>query len=163
MRKLIPLMACILLAGCDYTVPLVKSPELKIDPEPVGLWQRTKQDGQVESLLVIPSSKTEYMVSLPAGSKNAMFARACLCRSGDLTLVQLEWFGTATGTVPDDNKVFQYATFSVAGDTMTIRMLNTDLVKGTVKTSSELAKALRTNRDKSDCFHNEMVFRRVKK
>ena len=162
MKKLMAIVACTVLVGCDYTVPLVKTPEMGIDSGIVGLWQRSKEDGQMESLLVLPLSKQEYMVSFPAGSKDAMFARACLCRSADKTLVQLEWFGTAQAKLPEGNRVFQFAAYSVAGDTITIRLLNADLVKKDAKSSAELAGAIADNKDKPDLFRNEMVFKKLK-
>ena len=162
MKKLMALVVCTMLTGCEYTVPLVKTPALGIDPAAVGLWQRAKADGQKESLLVLPLNKQEYMVSFPAGSKDAMFARACLCRTADKTLVQLEWVGTAQGKLPKDNRVFQFATYSVAGDTITVRMLNADVVKKDVKSTDELVKAIAENKDKPDILKNKMVFTKVK-
>lgn len=75
MKRVILVAVCVMLAGCDYTVLLVKTPEIDIDKSVVGLWERSKNDGQTESLLILPLNKHEYMVSYPAGSKNAMFAR----------------------------------------------------------------------------------------
>ncbi|MBI2440202.1 MAG: hypothetical protein HYV35_02405 [Lentisphaerae bacterium] len=162
MRKAIILVACGLLAGCDYTVPLVKTPELEIQAEVIGLWQRTKADGQIEKVLVLPLGKREYLVSFPAGSPDAMFARACLCRSADRTLVQLEWLGTAQAKLLEDDRVFQFAAYTLSGDTLTIRLLNSDCVKKDAKSSDELAKALLHNKDNPDLFRNEMVFSKVK-
>lgn len=162
MKKLMTLVACGMLAGCDYTVPLFKTPELAIDSGVVGLWQRSKEDGQKESLLVLPLNKQEYLVSFPAGSKDAMSARACLCRTADMTLVQLEWIGTVQGKLPQDNRVFQFAGYSVVGDTLTARMLNTAVVKKDVKSSRELAKAITDNKDKPDLFGDKIVFTKLK-
>lgn len=161
MKKLVALVVCGMLAGCEYTVPLVKTPELGIDSAVVGLWQRAKEDGQEESVLVLPLNKQEYLVSFPAGSKNAMFARACLCRTASMTLVQLEWFGTAQGKLPDGNRVFQFATYAVVGDAITVRMLNTDVVKKDVKSTDDLAKAIADNKDKPDFLKDKMVFTKI--
>ena len=162
---LLCLAAGAFLAGCDYTVPLVKTPELSIDPGIIGLWQSPKENGQPESLLVLPLSKQEYLVSYPAGSTDAMFARACLCRTADMTLVQLEWFGTAKGNLPDDEdkRVFQFADYALAGDTLTVRMLNADVVKKEVKSKNELAQAIASNKDRPELFKDKMVFIKVKK
>lgn len=162
MKKLMALVVCGMFAGCEYTVPLVKTPKLGIDSSVVGLWQRTKENKQKESLLVLPLNKQEYMVSFPAGSKGAMFARACLVRTADKTLVQLEWIGTAQGKLPEGNRVFQFAAYSVVGDTITVRMLNADVVKKDVKSTDELAKAIADNKDKPNLFRDKMVFTKVK-
>ena len=162
MKKLMVIVACGVLVGCDYTVPLVRTPVLGIDSGVVGLWQRSKEDGQKESLLMLPLNKQEYMVSFPAGSKDAMFARACLCRIADKTLVQLEWIGNAQGKLLETNRVFQFAAYSVVGDTITVRMLNADVVKKDVKSTDELANAIADNKDKPDLFRDKMVFTKVK-
>jgi hypothetical protein len=161
-KKLIAVVVCGLLAGCEYTVPVVKTPDMDIDSGIVGSWQRTNEEGKVENLLVLPLNKKEYLVSFPAGSKDSMFARACRCRVADKALVQLDWFGTAQGKLPEDNRVFQFATYSLAGDTITVRMLNADVVKKDVKSTEELVKAIADNKDKPDLFRDKMVFRKVR-
>jgi len=159
MKNLIVMIACGLLVGCDYTVPLVKTPAREIDSAAIGLWQG-QQD---ENLLVLPLSKVEYLVSLPAGSKDALFARACACSSSDNSLVQLEWFGTAKGKLPDgDGRIFQFAQYVITADTLSIRMLNPEVVKNTVKTSKELAKAIHDNHDNPNLFKSATVYKKVK-
>jgi hypothetical protein len=153
---------CGVLVGCDYTVPLVNRPEIGIDSGVIGLWQGAQGEGQREGLLVLPLNKQEYMVSFPASSTNAMFARACLCRTARKNLVQLEWFGTAQAKLPEDKRVFQFVTYSVTGDTLTLRLLNADLVKRDVKSSEELAKAIANSEDNPNLFRGEMVFTKVK-
>lgn len=163
MKKLLIMLSCGLLVGCDFTVPLVKTPELAIDKSVLGLWQRSKEDGQTEQLLVLPLDEREYLVSFPSGSKEAMYARACLCRVADKTLVQLKWFGTAEANLPEDNRVFQFATYSITADKITIRLLNSEVVKKDVASTEELTKAIVANRDNPKLFGEGMVFTKVKK
>lgn len=163
MKKLLAVVVCGLLTGCDYTVPLVTSPEIEIDRSVLGLWQTSKAEGGTEQLLVLPLDKCEYLVSYPSGAKDAMFARACLCRTAGMMLVQLKWLGTAEGALPDDNRVFQFVSYSVKGDVLTIRLLNTDLVKSDAASTKELAKAIAGNKDNPGLFKEGMVFTKVKK
>ena len=162
MKKLMLLMACGMLLGCDYTVPLVKTPTLNTDPALVGLWQRTKPDGQAESLVVLPLGTREYLVSFPSGSKDSMFARACLCRVAERTLVQLEWIGNGQGKTVEDGRAFQFAAYTVTGEALTVRMLNTSVVSKDVKSSKELTAAIAANKDKPNLFNDEMVYSKVK-
>jgi hypothetical protein len=150
------------LAGCDYTVPLADKPEQAIDAALVGAWERTTADGETERLLVLPLSKTEYLVSFPAGSKNAMFARACLCKAADLSLVQLTWFGTARGAVPEDSRVYQFASCTVTGDTLKGRLLNADVVDRDAASSAALSTAIEANKENALLFREEMVFKKEK-
>lgn len=162
MKKLIVLVACTMLAGCDYTVPLVKTPGMGIDNGVVGLWERTKEDGQTERLLVLPLSKQEYLVSFPSSAEDAMFARASLCSTAGKTLVQLEWIGTVQGGLPEDNRVFQFAAYSVAENTLRVRMLNADVVKTDAGSSDALARAISENKNNPALFREEMAFEKVR-
>jgi hypothetical protein len=163
MKKSLIVLACGLLAGCEYTVPLAQNPEIEIDRAVLGLWQRSKEDGQTEQILVLPLDKREYLVSYPAASPDAMFARACLARTAGKTLVQLKWFGTAQANLPDDDRVYQFVTYSVAEDKLTVRLLNSDVVGKDAKSTDELARAIAANADKTDLFREAMVFTRVQK
>ncbi len=162
MKKLAALLVCGMLIGCEYAVPLVKAPAIAVDPAAVGVWERTKGDGQTERLLVLPLGEREYLVSFPAGAKDAMFARACLCRTAGITLVQLTWLGTARAKLPEDGRVFQFATYAITGDRLGVRLLNSEVVKKEAASAEELAKAIAADKDKPDLFREEMVFTRIK-
>lgn len=56
-----------------------------------------------------------------------------------------------------------FAAYSVAGDTLTVRMLNTKVVKKDVNSSDELAKAIADNKDRPDIFGDKMVLTKVNK
>lgn len=148
------------LAGCDYTVQLAKTPELPIDRALVGVWSRTNDNEPAQRLLVLPLGPNEYLVSFPAGDKNAMFANACLCKAGEWTLAQLAWFGTARGVTPDDTRVYQYAAYTVKGDTLQIGLLNADVVPRAVTTAEALIKALASNRENPELFRDTMTFKK---
>lgn len=163
MNKFVLLVVCGLLAGCDYTVPLVTTPTLPMDSRVAGLWQRTDEKKITESLLILPLSREESLVSFPAGAKDAMFGRACLCRVGNKTLVQLQWFGTAEGKGADGDRVFQFADYTVSGDTIKIRLLNSDVVKRDAKSYDELATAIAENTGKTNLFREDMVFKKTSK
>ena len=156
-------VVCALLIGCDYTVPLATAPELEIDRSILGVWQTPKEDGQTDQLLVLPLDKHEYLVAYPAGAKDAMYARACLCRTSDKGLVQLKWFGSAQGDLPEDNRVYQFAAYSVKADKLTVRMLNADVVSKDVASTKELAGAIAKNKDNPSLFREATVFTRVSK
>lgn len=162
LRVMMTALSLTFLAGCDYTVSLVNAPELPVDQALVGAWSRADGNERTERLLVLPLGANEYLVSFPAGEKNAMFARACLCRAEDRTLVRLTWFGTAQGVVPTDGRVFQYAAYSVKGDTLYVSLLNADLVKRNAATSEALHQAIAANRDSPDLFREAMSFKKEK-
>ena len=161
MRIWMPVAACILLAGCDYTVPLANLPVADPDPAVIGLWERTPGGSSTERLLVLPLNQKEYLVSFPAGSTNAMFARACIIRLAGKAAVQLTWIGTAQAGLPDDPRVYQFATFTVDGNTLSVRLLNADLVNRDVTSPAELEKAIANAKDHPALFRDAMVFHKV--
>jgi hypothetical protein len=152
---------CALLAGCDYTTPLVTAPAVDIDPAAIGVWQRTSAYGNTETLLVLPLNRHEYLVSFPAGAKHAMFARATTWRGADMTLVQADWFGTAEGKVPDDKRTFQYAAYAIEGDSITVRLLNPEVVSKDIASTEALAQAIADNKNHPRLFREAMVFRKI--
>jgi hypothetical protein len=163
MKKLLTLLACALLAGCDYTVPLTTAPAMELDKSLLGLWENSTEDNKIDQLLVLPLDAKEYLVSFPSGDKDGMFARACLCRAGDKTLVQLKWFGTADGKLPEDNRVYQYASYAVEGGKLTVRFLNTEVVSKNAASTEELAGFIAANGDKTNLFKAGTIFTKVNK
>ena len=155
------LLAAALLSACDYTVPLVTTPDHVLDAALVGAWQRTREDGQVERLLVLPLGPREYLVAYPAGAPEAMYARACRWTGPDLSLLQIEWVGTARGGVPDDPKVYQYASCRVEEGALRVRLLNNDVVSGAVTSAAELVHSVAAHRADENLFRPEMVFTNI--
>ncbi len=160
-NALIAVACAVALAGCDYTVSLTDAPELPIDKTLVGSWERTTQQGERQRLLVLPLGPNEYLVSFPAGAKDAMFARAALCKTGTLTLIQLAWFGTAQGATPEDGRIFQYASYTLADGTLKGRLLNADVVDRDVSSAAALSAAIEANRDNPKLFRDAWEFTRA--
>ena len=151
----------LLLSGCDYTVPLVQTPDMNMDPALCGLWQSTDEEKDANRLLVLPLDEREYLVSYPAGKTDAMFARAGLCRCGDQTFIQLKWIGTARGALPENNRVYQYVTGSVTDDTLTVRLLNSDTVSKDLATTEALAAAIVEHAGSPELFRKDMRFLKI--
>lgn len=152
------LAAC--LSGCDYTVQIAKTPELPTDSALVGSWLRTDDREQDQRLLVLPLGSNEYVVSYPANDRDSMYARACLCKADDLTLIQLTWFGTARGVTPEDARIYQYVVYTLKGDTLSVGLLNADVVKRDATTTSALLEAIREKRQSTDLFREAMTFKK---
>ena len=160
MKWLLPVVVCLLLAGCDFTVPLSGKPETAIDKQAVGLWERVLPDGDTERLLVMVLNEREYVLCWPKGAGTELFARAHLFEYSGRTLVQLQWFGNSEGAAPDDDRVFQIAAYSVAGDVLEIRMLNSDVTGKDFRSSGELARAIENNHANPALYSDVMIFKR---
>lgn len=162
MKSLSAMAVCLLLVGCDYSVPLVKEPAVPIDRGLVGLWERAQENEKPDRLLVLPLGAREYLVAFPATSPDGMFARATLAPQAGLKLVQIDWVGTARGAVPETNRVFQFATYVVTGDVLEVRMLNAEIVQRDVASAKDLARRIEEQRDNPDLFKPSMRFKSVK-
>ena len=158
MKRTAFIMLSLILAGCEYTVPLAGSPGIPIDRSVLGLWRREAGEGRAEKLLVLPMGDREYLVSYPAGTEEAMFARACLWKGAGITLAQLNWFGTAKADLPNDGKTFQFASYSVESEKLIVRLLNSDVVSKDAASAEALAASILEHRDNPDLFRQEMAF-----
>ncbi len=152
---------CVLFSGCDFSIPLVDTPSLDMDTGLTGLWHRTDAPGQDTHLLVLPLSDKEYLIVFPAGTTNALFARGSLWQQAEARLVQLDWFGTARGKQPANNRTFQFASYVADSDTLRVRLLNPDAVTLEEQTPEALAKAVTALADHPSRFRGEMRFQRA--
>lgn len=155
------LLFCLLCAGCDYTVSLCPEPKTDVDPAWTGLWETKTEGGETVRLLLLPLGKREFMMSYPAGKDDAMFARACRTEAGGTALMQITWFGTAKGAVPDDGKVYQYASVDLKDGKLTVRMINSETAGGDARTPAELTAAITAAKDNPKLYREEMVFTKV--
>ena len=163
MKRLLLAILCLALAGCDFTVSLSDTPEMAIDARATGLWVTTKPHGNTEHLLVLPFNEREYIIIWPKGGTTELYARAHLFDFHGKTLVQLEWFGNSDGVVPDDNRIYQYASYAVTGDELEIQMLNTDVVGKDFQSSAELARVIAANMDNPALFRDKTTYKKVQK
>lgn len=161
MKTWILAMACAVLVGCDYRVPIQNEPSLNIDSRIVGLWERVDAEGQAEHLLVLPLGAREYFVSFPQDSQDAIFARAWLCKIADRTFVQLKWFGTARGKTIDSEVVYQVASYEVSDQDMKVALLNPEVVLKDAQSTEELVRDIENNLSRSDLFRKAMEFTRI--
>ena len=162
MKSMLCVFICLLLVGCDFTVPLSGTPGMAIDTRAVGLWEMSKPNGKTERLLVLPFNDREYFISWPEDAPTELYARAHLFRFSGMVLVQLQWFGNSDGVVPDDERNYQIATYAMTGDALEIRMLNPDVIGKDFGSSADLARAIEANINNTDLFQEIMTYRKVR-
>lgn len=163
MKHFLLALACLLFVGCDFTVPLVETPKLDLDKAVLGAWEKPKPDGGPgERLLVLPLDKHEYLVAFTGNGADFIYARGCLCKVADLTLVQLKWLGNSKGEAPDDNRIYQFASFSVTGNQLSLRLLNPETIGRDAKSTAHLTKAIEANQASPALFREAMVFTKAK-
>jgi hypothetical protein len=159
MKKIISIfLLCIFVFGCDYTVPLVKNPELKIDRDIIGLWTRTKENGDAEQIAVLPLSEREYLISFTSGGGKSLYARGLPFRLDGMPLVQIEWLGTSAGKPPQTDRVFQFCTWEIGKSTLEIRLINPKTVDKDIESRKKLKEAVKSAGDNPELFREPMRF-----
>lgn len=157
---MVTLIVCMMMVGCDYTIPLTTVPGPEIEKGLTGLWERVKDKNPVERLLILPLDAHNYLVSFPAHKSDGLFAKATPCLCAGKTLVQVQWIGTAGGKLPDDNRVYQVVSYGMAGDQLSIRLLNTAVIGKETQSTAELRRAIEKNIGRADLFNEPLVFTR---
>lgn len=160
MKTLLALILALTLSACDYTTCLTPEPKADVDPAWLGVWEARPETGAPERLLLLPLGPREYLMSYPAGKPDAMFARVCRTGAGATDLMQITWIGTAKGAVPDDGRVYQYASASLKEGVLTVRLINGEAVGREAKTAGELSAAIAAAKDKPELYREAMVFRK---
>jgi hypothetical protein len=161
MKKLWLVMTCLWCLSCDYTIPLVDPPQLPIDKNLLGVWEQSKEEDEVEQLLVLPLNANEYMISYPHRSSEALFARAWLVDCAGKTLLQIQWIGNSRGDTADDHRVYQVASYSIKSHQLAMGLLNASVIHKDISSSAELMDAIQRNKNNPKLFTGEMIFRRA--
>ena len=159
-RLMVGVLLLGLLPACDYTVALVSTPQIDIDRGVIGLWNQGGEEGR--KLLVLPLDAKECVIQYRTGEDESMFGRLCIARAGDLELAQIRWIGSGGGELPDDERVYQYGTFTLEGDTLRFRPLNSEVVSKDVTTPETLLNAIDAAKEASNLFREEVSFSRVR-
>ena len=163
MRRLaIAMVVLAALPACEYTTALVTTPEIEIDAAALGLW-RSAADAE-RAVLILPLNPRECLVAITAENDETMYGHVLLARVGALTLAQLRWIGGGSGEIPEDGQaVYQYAAYSVEGDALTFRLLNSDVVSKDLATADALRDAIEAATDDPNLFREAQTLTRVRK
>ncbi len=169
MKKLAmcPVIALLFLAGCIYEAPLTEEHSISIDPLALGLWElapdKGEQQDKDEKLMILKYSDTEYLIHYPVG-RDGMYFRAYPIKIGGVSCVQLQLIGTVEGSLDrDDKKLFHVASYQLSAGELTIKTLNTDLVRDDLKESEALKKTFLKHKADKDLFRDPGRFRKIER
>jgi hypothetical protein len=163
----LPAVAILLLAGCEYESPLTKEHNLAVDPTVFGLWEPIPIEGdlskQDERMMILKYSETEYLIHYPPGGNDEAYYRGYPVNIGGVSCVQLQVIGTADGPPGKDTKdLFHVVSYQLTDGRLDIRRLNTDVVDDALKTTAELRNAFLKHKHNKDLFKDPAVFRKIK-
>lgn len=157
-------LVAVLLGGCEYEVPVVPEPKLPIDPAVLGLWEAVPPpdaaDKPAERMLVLKFNATEYIIRYPM-QHDSLYFRAYLIKVGNLTAAQLQLIGADQGPADCAERKFHVASYCIRDDILELRLLNTQLIPATLRTSRELRKEIRKHQADPALWGEVARFKRV--
>ena len=152
------------IAGCQYLAPLTEEHSIAIDPAVIGLWEEVPEGDKPSDpdgrMLILKYSDTEYLVHYPT-RKDDGYYRAYPVKIEGISCVQIQLIGTADGDVKKGERKYQVATYTVSGNKLEIKTLNTGLVNKDLKDTASIREAFLKHKDNKDLFTNPGRFRRV--
>jgi hypothetical protein len=152
MKKLLLPVVLMLLAGCDYEIPLSQTASGPADPAIAGTWAEPSTDGN-PSLLKIKTSGTNYTATYTEGSNTLTFAGFNISAAG-LNLIQLELQNA------DSPKKYIFVKYELTPEGLTTYRLNTDVVSSKCQTADEMISDIAVHRKNPDLFTEPRKFTR---
>ncbi len=147
--KLIVLIACIFLFGCNYESPVPSKNNIPINNELLGLWQFEPEFENVK-LRISASSETEYLLTSPLDG-DTFHARAYHVKIGDIDALQLQFLGTED--IPLEENQHNLAVVEKQDNTLIVKFLNDYVISTSIKTGRELKEQILAHKDNNELFY----------
>ena len=158
--------AMLIISGCEYQEPLAEKQNLPIDESLVGQWNALPDSNDTspvqDRIIVLKLSGTEYLVHYYTGS-GSMYFRAYPLKVGNIECLQLQLLGYQDGRLARNDAPFQVAKYTVSGDIVEIRMMNTSVISPKLAGNDEIREAFIKNQANDKLFREPGKFRRAKK
>jgi hypothetical protein len=157
-------LGLLLLAACEYNVPLTTDHNVSIDPAVLGSWKIASIENKDDDteIRIHQFSDTEYAVHYLEDGGNLYF-RAYAINVGGVSAIQLELIGSGEKSVGrDEDDRYHVASYKIVDDLLHIGTLNSDLVDDELPDSESLRSAFIKHKDNPELFNDPGVFRRVK-
>jgi len=114
--------------------------------------------------MILKYSDTEYLIHYPPGGNDEAYYRGYPIKIGGVSCVQLQIIGTDDGPLKKNEKgLFHVASYRLTEGQLEIKLLNTDLVDDSLKTTDGLREAFLKHKENKELFNDPNVFRKIKK
>lgn len=134
MKKILLPIIAMLLAGCDYEIPLSQTAAGPANPELTGTWCGQSADGK-PVFMEIKTSGMDYSVTYTEGSDTLSF-KGFEIKAAGLSLIQLELQNA------DTQKKYLFAKGELTSNSLSVYRLNTEVVSAKCQTTEELLNDL---------------------
>lgn len=161
------LIALLALSSCRFEYPFFVHSGIPIDRSILGTWQLTNKEGLTnpntkERYIVLPYSKTEYLILSGAGGREASaYYRGYPIPLEDHNAVQLEFIGTSDGPIETkNNDRYALISYEFKDGLLEIYMLDPTLIQQEPDSIKDLQKILNENLKNPDLFGTMLRLKR---
>ena len=151
MKNLILSVILLLLAGCDYEIPLSQTASAPANPALAGTWTGQSTDGKTVSMKV-ETSGTEYRVIYAEG-RDALTFKGFEVSTAGLNLIQLELQN-------GDAKKYLFSKYELTPEGLFVYRLNPEVISSKCQTSEELLNDITAHRQNPALFSEPLKFKR---
>ena len=148
MKKLILLAILMILAGCDYGVPLSQTASAPANPALAGSWFQQKNADETVTM-VIHISGTNYSITY-----GGYCFKGFEIQVGGLNLIQLE----LQNDDPDEKALYLFVKYELTPDGLTYSRLNKEVVSAHCQTTEELLADIFVHWNNPSLFKNQEHF-----
>ena len=152
MKKPLLPVVLMLLAGCNYEIPLSQTASSPANPALNGIWIGSSSK-DVPTPMEVKISGTDYFV-IYGTSSNSLCFKGFEVKANDLNLIQLELQNAETS-----NK-YLFVKYELTPDSLTVYQLNNDVVSAKCQTPEELLADITVHRNNPFLFSEPMKFTR---
>ncbi|MDD3276544.1 MAG: hypothetical protein PHP93_05785 [Kiritimatiellales bacterium] len=149
MKNLILPVILLFLAGCDYEIPLSRTPSAPANPALTGSWTGHSSDGKPVSMEV-KTSGTDYSVTYTEGSDTISFKGFEISAAG-LNLIQLELQNV-------EKQKYLFVKYELTPDSLMIYRLNPDVVSAKCQSAKEMLNDIDVHRQNPFLFKKPLKF-----
>lgn len=152
MKNFLLSLALILLAGCEYDVPLAKTAAFSADTELAGNWIGKDSDGK-EVPMEIQVDGSKYKVIYGGPESDSLSFTGFEVRAAGLHLIQLALQDSGISK-------FLFVKYELTPEGLNVYRLSPDVVSSKCQTTEELAADLEIHRNNPFLFDEPLKFTR---
>ena len=151
MKKILLSVLLMLLAGCDYEVPLSQTPSAPANPALAGSW--VQKAAQETFTMNIRASGTDYAVTYGEVGESPLTFKGFTVETADLKLIQLEL--TDSGITK-----YLFVKYELTPEGLSVYRLNKQVVSALCRTSEELRDDIALHKNNPALFEEPIKFTR---
>ncbi len=142
-----------ILAGCDYEIPLSQTAASPANPALAGTWSGQSAEGKTVSL-EIKTAGPDYSVVYTEGG-DALTFKGFEIKAAGLNLIQMELQGTDSS---DSKNKYLFAKCELTPEGLSVYRLNVEVVSARCQTTAELLNDITVHRQNPRLFSEPLKF-----